>query len=227
MTGSRGGRKEGLAAWVEHLGDLGIREWADRRAPATTAREASALLADLRNELGDCTRCKLCAGRTQIVFGVGDPDANLMFVGEGPGAEEDRQGIPFVGRAGQLLNRIIGSIGLKREEVYIANVVKCRPPRNRTPMPDEVATCLPFLRRQIEAIQPRVICALGAPAAQNLLQSSEAISRLRGRFRSLQDGTHVMPTFHPAYLLRNPEKKREVWEDMKKIRDFLAQDGSN
>jgi len=145
-----------------------------------------------------------------------------MFVGEGPGYEEDRQGIPFVGRAGQLLNRILAAMGLRREDVYIANVVKCRPPENRTPLPDEMAVCSPFLMRQIEAIRPQVVVALGGVAVQNLLQSSAPISRLRGEFRNLPDGTLVMPTFHPAYLLRNPEKKKEVWEDMKKIMQQLA-----
>ncbi len=185
-------------------------------------RDPEALLVALKEEIGDCTRCRLCEKRTQVVFGVGNPRARLMFVGEGPGYEEDRQGLPFVGKAGQLLNRIIESIGMKREDVYIANVVKCRPPENRTPLPDETATCSPFLRRQIEAIRPEVICTLGGVAVQVLLETSVPVSRIRGEFRSLPDGTPVMPTFHPAYLLRSPEKKKEVWEDMKKIRDFLA-----
>jgi len=184
--------------------------------------DPTALLEALRAEIGDCVRCRLCEKRTHIVFGVGDPRTRLMFVGEGPGYEEDRQGVPFVGRAGQLLNRIIESIGMKREQVYIANVVKCRPPENRTPLPDEVSTCSPFLLRQIQAIRPQVVCALGGVAIQTLLETSVPVSRLRGEFRNLSDGTPVMPTFHPAYLLRNPEKKREVWEDMKKIREFLA-----
>lgn len=189
--------------------------------PAADPDSATAL-ESLRSEIGECTRCRLCEGRTHLVFGVGDPKARLMFVGEGPGYEEDRQGLPFVGRAGQLLNRIIRSIGMNREEVYIANIVKCRPPENRTPLPDEVTTCSPFLLRQIQAIRPRVVCALGGVAVQTLLETSASISRVRGEFRFLPDGTPVMPTFHPAYLLRNPEKKKEVWEDMKKIRDFLA-----
>lgn len=179
-------------------------------------------LAAIRAEIGDCTRCRLCAGRTHLVFGVGNPRARLMFVGEGPGHEEDRQGIPFVGRAGQLLNRIIEAMKMSRDDVYIANVVKCRPPENRAPLPDESATCLPFLRSQIEAIRPRAVCALGGVAVQALLETTVSISRIRGEFRSLPDGTPVMPTFHPAYLLRNPEKKKEVWEDMKKILDLLA-----
>ena len=192
------------------------------RARPGAASDPEEALARLRKEIGDCTRCRLCEKRTHLVFGVGSPRARLMFVGEGPGYEEDRQGIPFVGRAGQLLNRILAAMGLRREDVYIANVVKCRPPENRTPLPDEMAVCSPFLMRQIEAIRPQVVVALGGVAVQNLLQSSAPISRLRGEFRNLPDGTLVMPTFHPAYLLRNPEKKKEVWEDMKKIMQQLA-----
>jgi len=184
--------------------------------------DPSQALAGLQAEIGDCTRCRLSERRTRLVFGTGNPQARLMFVGEGPGYEEDRQGLPFVGKAGQLLNRIIQAMGMRREEVYIANVVKCRPPENRTPLPDECETCLPFLLRQIEIIRPQVICALGSVAVGALLQTSGSISRLRGTLRSLADGTAVMPTFHPAYLLRNPEKKKEVWEDMKIVMDFLA-----
>jgi len=175
----------------------------------------------IREEIGDCRRCRLCEKRTQIVFGVGSPQARLMFVGEGPGADEDVQGEPFVGRAGQLLTKIIESMGLRRQDVYIANVVKCRPPENRTPLPDEVATCSPFLFRQILAIRPRVIVCLGTPAAQAILGTRETITRLRGAFREIE-GFKVMPTFHPAYLLRNPAAKREVWEDMKQVLAFLA-----
>lgn len=178
-------------------------------------------LALIREEIGDCRRCRLCEKRTQIVFGVGSPQARLMFVGEGPGADEDAQGEPFVGRAGQLLTRIIESMGFRREDVYIANVVKCRPPENRTPLPDEVGTCSPFLFRQILAIRPRVIVCLGTPAAQTVLGTRETITRLRGAFREVS-GFQVMPTFHPAYLLRNPAAKREVWEDMKKVLALLA-----
>ncbi|MEW5983341.1 MAG: uracil-DNA glycosylase [Acidobacteriota bacterium] len=180
-------------------------------------------LDQIREEIGPaCTRCKLHGlGRTQVVFGVGSPNADLMFVGEGPGHDEDVQGIPFVGRAGQLLTRIIEAIKLKRENVYIANVVKCRPPGNRNPEPDEVATCEPFLLRQVRAIRPRVIVALGTVAAQALLRTREPITRLRGRVYRYE-GARLVPTFHPAYLLRNPERKREVWEDMQKVRDMLA-----
>jgi uracil-DNA glycosylase len=170
----------------------------------------------IREDIGDCQRCKLCRSRTQIVFGAGSPRARLMFIGEGPGQDEDRVGEPFVGAAGQLLTRIIAAIKLQREQVYIANVVKCRPPENRVPEPDEIATCSPFLRRQIAAIRPLFICTLGGCAAQTLLGTTEPISRLRGRLYDYE-GIRVLPTFHPAYLLRNPEKKREVWEDMKRL----------
>jgi DNA polymerase len=185
-----------------------------------SSREA---LAAVRTEIGDCTRCKLHRlGRNQIVFGVGSPDADLMFVGEAPGADEDIQGIPFVGRAGQLLTKIIEAIGLKRDEVYIANVIKCRPPQNRNPEPDEVDTCEPFLFRQIDVIKPKVIVALGTFAARALLRTLDPISRLRGRVYEYR-GAKLIPTFHPAYLLRNPSSKREVWEDMKLVRDLLKE----
>jgi len=168
-----------------------------------------------------CPRCKLCTlGRTQIVFGVGNAKARLMFVGEAPGEEEDKRGEPFVGRAGQLLTKIIEAIGLSREQVYIANVIKCRPPGNRNPEPDEVAACEPFLFRQIDVIQPKVIVPLGKFAAQCLLNTTEPITRLRGKTFEYR-GTTLIPTFHPAYLLRNPSAKREVWEDMKKVRSIL------
>ena len=184
---------------------------------------AAAQLAELRlNVIGDCRRCKLCEGRNKIVFGTGDPGARLLFVGEGPGADEDREGLPFVGRAGQLLNKIIEAMGLAREQVYIANVVKCRPPDNRAPQPDETAACTPFLFRQIEIIAPRVIVALGAPASHALLDSSAGITKIRGTFREFK-GIPLMPTFHPAYLLRNPAAKREVWEDMQKVMVMLEQ----
>ena len=174
----------------------------------------------IREELGACTRCKLHAGRTTLVYGVGNPDAELMFVGEAPGRDEDLQGIPFVGRAGQLLTRIIESIELRREDVYIANVIKCRPPDNRNPAPDEVRTCEPFLFAQVDAIRPRVIVALGSFAARTLLRTEDAISKLRGRVYDYR-GARLVPTFHPAFLLRSPDRKRDVWEDMKKIRAML------
>lgn len=179
------------------------------------------LLVEIRNDIGDCTRCKLHKlGRTQIVFGVGNPNADLMFVGEAPGQDEDIQGFPFVGRAGQLLTKIIEAIDLEREDVYIANVLKCRPPNNRNPEPDEVASCQPFLKRQIEAVRPKVIVALGAFAARTLLQTEEAISKLRGRVYKYGDA-HLVATYHPAYLLRSPDKKRDTWEDMKRVRALL------
>lgn len=180
------------------------------RVPARAPEPLEAI----RAEIGDCRRCTLSESRSRIVFGQGSPGARLMFIGEGPGQEEDRAGEPFVGAAGQLLTRVIQAMNLTREAVYIANVVKCRPPGNRVPEPVEIATCLPFLERQIAAVRPDLICVLGACAAQSLLRTAEPISRLRGRFFEFR-GIRVMPTFHPAYLLRNPEKKREVWEDMK------------
>lgn len=170
-------------------------------------------LEDIRADIGACTRCGLSAGRSHIVFGEGNPHAELVFVGEGPGSDEDRSGRPFVGAAGQLLTRIIGAMGLSRERVYICNIVKCRPPGNRNPRPDEIETCLPFLHRQLRAIAPRFVCALGKVAAQTLLETERPISRLRGRLHRVGDW-QVMPTFHPAYLLRNPERKRDVWQDM-------------
>ncbi len=173
-------------------------------------------LDDILSDLGNCRRCGLCAQRQHIVFGAGDPGARLVFIGEGPGYEEDRRGEPFVGAAGQLLTKIIQAMGLTRDRVYISNVVKCRPPGNRNPLPDEIACCLPFLKRQLASIRPQAICALGSVAAQALLGTGEPISRLRGRFHDHQ-GILVMPTYHPAYLLRNPERKRDVWEDMKQL----------
>ena len=185
--------------------------------------DQAAQLAAIRQDVGPCTRCKLhMQGRKQIVFGVGNPNADLMFVGEAPGADEDVQGEPFVGRAGQLLTKIIESIGLQRSDVYIANVIKCRPPQNRNPEPDEVASCQPFLFQQIDAIQPRVIVALGTFAAQALLGSVVPISRLRGQLHDFRGGAKLIPTFHPAFLLRSPDRKRDVWEDMKKVRELLA-----
>jgi DNA polymerase len=191
-------------------------------APVPLVTNAAEALAAVRVEIGDCVRCKLHAqGRRQIVFGVGNPEADLMFVGEAPGADEDIQGIPFVGRAGQLLTKIIEAIGLSREDVYIANVIKCRPPGNRNPEQDEVETCEPFLFRQIDTIGPKVIVALGTFAARALLRTLDPISRLRGRVYDYR-GAKLIPTFHPAYLLRNPASKREVWEDMKVVRGLLG-----
>jgi uracil-DNA glycosylase len=181
----------------------------------------SAPLLAVREELGECTRCKLGRGRTKLVFGVGSPAAELMFVGEGPGADEDRQGEPFVGRAGQLLTKMIEAMGYRREDVYIANVVKCRPPENRNPEPDEMEACEPFLRLQIAAVRPKVIVALGKIAVQALLRETTAISRLRGRWFGYE-GVKLMPTFHPAYLLRSPDEKKKAWEDLQLVMKELG-----
>lgn len=171
-------------------------------------------------ELKDCTRCPLYEGRTNVVNTEGNSRARLMFVGEAPGADEDAQARPFVGRAGQLLTKIIEAIGFKREDVLIGNVNRCRPPANRAPMPDEAATCKPFLLREIASVKPDVIVVMGNTAMKNLLDTKVGITRLRGEFQDFK-GIKVMPTFHPAYLLRDPSKKRETWEDLKKVRDYL------
>jgi len=216
----------GLRHHLEEEKLLGVEGWP--RASASPAASASSRPSEksppfpsslevVRSELGDCRRCKLHPYRTQIVFGTGNPQAKLVFVGEAPGREEDLQGEPFVGQAGQLLTKIIQAIQLTREEVYIANIIKCRPPENRNPEPDEIAACEPFLIKQLQVIRPQLICALGAFAAQTLLKSEEKISSLRGKFHEYQ-GIPLMPTYHPAFLLRNPNRKREVWEDMKKIK---------
>ncbi len=183
-------------------------------------------LDQIRRELGDCTRCKLCSGRKNIVFGVGNPRAELVFVGEGPGENEDLQGVPFVGAAGELLTKMIQAMGFSRDDVYICNVVKCRPPGNRNPEPDEIASCEPFLRSQLLALQPKVIVALGKFAAQTLLRDTTPITRLRGNWREYQ-GVKLMPTFHPAYLLRSPAEKRKAWEDLQQVMKlFGKQPGS-
>ncbi len=178
--------------------------------------ESVAQLEQLRKSLVDCKKCKLCEHRTNVVFGVGDPHAKLVFVGEGPGADEDEQGEPFVGRAGQLLNKMIIAMGLKREQCYICNVVKCRPPQNRDPEPDEIAACEPFLQEQLSLIKPRIIVGLGRHACQTLLKSQIQMSKLRGNWHSYE-GIDFMPTFHPAYLLRNPPAKKFVWEDLQAV----------
>lgn len=193
-------------------------------APQSTApdREQAETLRDVEAEAMACTKCPLHDTRTKVVFGVGNPDADLMFVGEAPGHDEDVQGEPFVGRAGQLLTKIIEAMGMKRSDVYIANILKCRPPNNRAPVPSEMAACIHFLRRQIRLIRPKILCALGSIAVQGLLKSPERIGALRGKFQEYE-GIRLMPTFHPAYLLRNPEEKRKVWEDMKLVRDTLKE----
>jgi len=178
--------------------------------------EGGRTLDEIRRELGDCKRCKLCNGRTQIVFGVGNPRAELVFVGEGPGADEDAQGIPFVGKAGQLLTKMIEAMKFKRDDVYICNVVKCRPPNNRNPEPDEIEACEPFLKMQLGSIRPKVIVALGKFAAQTLLRVDTPITRLRGQWREYE-GIPLMPTFHPAYLLRSPEEKGKAWLDLQEV----------
>ena len=210
-----------LKSYLEYLKGMGIHSLP---ASEITLGEPSPppiiTLEEVRKELGDCKRCKLHRTRRTIVFGEGNEKATLMFIGEGPGYDEDVQGRPFVGKAGQLLTKIIESINLSREEVYIANIVKCRPPQNRNPEPDEIESCNPFLMKQIRVIQPKIICALGTFAAQTLLKTDTKISALRGKFFDLE-GIKVIPTYHPAFLLRNPERKREVWEDMKKIAELI------
>jgi DNA polymerase len=201
-------------------------EAADLQPPTSNlqiARSAAEVLAAIQTDIGPaCTRCKLHAlGRQKVVFGVGNPDADLMFVGEAPGGDEDIQGIPFVGRAGQLLTKMILAINLERDQVYIANVIKCRPPGNRNPEPDEIETCEPFLFQQIDAVRPRVIVALGAFAAKTLLRTEEPISRLRGRVFDFR-GAKLIPTFHPSFLLRSPDRKRDAWEDLKRARALLT-----
>jgi uracil-DNA glycosylase family 4 len=194
-------------------GDVGQLEW----IPGERLWGEHPTLEEVREALGDCTRCRLSEGRTQLVFGDGNPEADLMFVGEGPGAEEDRQGLPFVGRAGALLTQMIEKgLGIPRSSVYICNIVKCRPPGNRTPLADEAATCRPFLDGQISAVRPRVIVALGKPAASLLLDREVAITRIRGVWHEYR-GVPLMPTFHPAYVLRQytPQNRRLVWEDLK------------
>jgi len=214
----------GLRHYLEEEREMGLEGWTESSAPSgrkafspTPPFASSLTLEEVREELGDCRRCKLHSTRTNIVFGAGNPKAKLIFVGEGPGRDEDLQGKPFVGLAGQLLTKIIQAIQLTREEVYIANIIKCRPPGNRNPEPDEIRACEPFLIKQLQAIRPKLICALGTFAAQTLLKTEERISLLRGKFHQYQ-GIPLMPTYHPAYLLRNPNFKRDVWEDMKKIK---------
>lgn len=234
--------RDQMAAHLQYFSELGVagvsrdKKWTEREAAAVVAVapqpvEAGPVadvagdlmsLPAIRAEIGDCTRCKLHVGRKQIVFGTGNPNAELMFVGEAPGADEDEQGEPFVGRAGQLLTKIIEAIGMQRSDVYIANVIKCRPPNNRPPEPDEIATCEPFLFKQIDAIRPKVIVALGTHAAHALLKVDTTISKLRGQVIDYRGGIKLIPTFHPAYLLRSPDRKRDVWEDMKKVRAFLS-----
>jgi len=210
-----------LKTYLEYLKGMGIVSLpTSEMKPNEPGQSTMITLEDVRKELGDCKRCKLHRGRKTIVFGEGNEKATLMLIGEGPGYDEDVQGRPFVGRAGQLLTKILQSINLPREEVYIANIIKCRPPQNRNPEPDEIQSCSPFLMKQIRVIQPKIICALGTFSAQTLLKTDVKISALRGKFYDLEE-IKVIPTYHPAFLLRNPERKREVWEDMKKIAELL------
>ncbi len=211
---------------LEFFRDLGVTDLFLTRAASTASTPALSPgsmpdLDALRQFIAGCPRCKLSKARTNIVFGQGNPKAKLMFVGEAPGRDEDEQGLAFVGRAGQLLTKIIEAMGYKRDDVWICNVLKCRPPNNRNPEPDEVASCMPFLDEQIRLIAPRAIVTLGTFAAQAVLGTDEPIGRLRGRWQTAR-GTRVMPTFHPAFLLRSPERKKDVWEDMKLVRDYLA-----
>ncbi|MCC7185229.1 MAG: uracil-DNA glycosylase [Acidobacteria bacterium] len=228
--------RDALREHLKYYRDLGVaglttdpawRARTDAASPGSTTVSTQvstppSTLTSIRADIGDCTRCKLHSTRQTIVFGSGNPEAQLMFVGEAPGADEDEQGLPFVGRAGQLLTKIIEAIDLKREDVYIANVIKCRPPANRPPESDEIATCEPFLFRQIDTIKPRVIVALGTHAAHTLLKTDAPISRIRGKQHDFR-GAILIPTFHPAYLLRSPERKRDVWEDMKLVKAILDQ----
>lgn len=213
----------------EYLADLGFEEQQVAVAAKTETHNPRALppgeesLDAVMNDLGDCRRCGLAASRTQLVYGVGNPNARLVLVGEAPGREEDLQGQPFVGEAGKLLDKILQAMGMHRDEVYLCNVLKCRPPHNRDPQPEEVATCEAFLVRQLAAIRPQVIIGLGRFAVHSLLKSNTPISRLRGEWQSYQ-GIPLMPTYHPDYLLRKPEGKRDVWDDMKQVLRRLQTD---
>jgi uracil-DNA glycosylase family 4 len=213
-----------LSGWLRYQRRLGWRGLPDQTV--TPSREAerppAKSLEEIRAEMGDCRRCKLYKGRIHLVFGEGSPHARLMFIGEAPGAEEDEQGLPFVGAAGERLNNLIRNLGLRREEVYIANVVKSRPPGNRDPEADEIAACLPFLKEQIEAIRPRVIVTLGRVAAHALLDTREPLTHLRGRWQRYGD-IRVMPTFHPAYLNRFPKERHKTWADMQRVMEYLAE----
>jgi uracil-DNA glycosylase len=207
----------------DHAAPASDSLFGDLAAPPVEEQYGNESLDDIRADMGDCHRCKLWQTRTQLVFGEGNARAELMFVGEAPGADEDLTGRPFVGRAGQLLNKMIEAIGMKRDEVYIGNVIKSRPPGNRNPEKDEIEACIPFLFRQIATIKPRLIVTLGNPATQELLETKAGITKMRGQFLDYPRlaGIKVLPTFHPAYLLRSPDKKREAWEDLKKVRAFL------
>lgn len=216
---------DSLSDWLRYQRGLGWRGAPGKVAPKLQEKAKSAdkilSLEEIRAEMGDCRRCKLYGGRTRLVFGDGDANARLMFVGEAPGADEDKQGLPFVGASGQLLNKMLRNLGLRREEVYIANIIKSRPPGNRDPEADEIAACLPFLEKQIQAIRPRVIVTLGRPATHALLGTKEPLTRLRGHWQRYHD-IRVMPTFHPSYLLRAPQERHKTWADMQQVMEYLA-----
>ncbi len=220
--------REYVNLWKEHGLDMeqDLENRLSAMKPSQTRRTSQDenSLESIRHWIGECRRCGLCERRNSIVFGVGDPKAKLMFVGEGPGAEEDTQGLPFVGRAGQLLTKIIQAMGYTRDKVYIANIVKCRPPNNRAPEPNEISSCSPFLRAQIDVIKPRGIVALGLCSAHTLTGLSTPISSLRGKFHKLcwNPNIWIMPTYHPAYLLRNPNAKKMVWDDMKLVQTKMG-----
>lgn len=224
-----------LRHWLAYQQQLGLQWLADGKpAPppeilrvastATPAECDTALtLPELQAAIGDCRRCKLARHRTRLVFGVGNPQAGLLLIGEAPGEEEDRQGEPFVGAAGQLLNRLLDKLGISRQDIYIANMVKCHPPGNRNPDAEEIKSCLPFLLRQIQIISPRIICTMGAVASHALLHTKEPITSLRGQWREGPQGIRLMPTFHPSYLLRNPQERKKTWEDMQKVMVVLSE----
>jgi uracil-DNA glycosylase family 4 len=215
---------DSLSGWLRYQRRLGWRGLPrEMVAPPQEQKqpEERLTLEEIRAEMGDCRRCKLYAGRTNLVFGDGPADARLMFVGEAPGADEDKQGLPFVGAAGQLLNKLLNKLGLSREEVYIANIVKSRPPGNRDPEADEITACLPFLEKQTKAIRPQVIVTLGRIAAQALLGTKEPLTRMRGHWQQYHD-IRVMPTFHPSYLLRFPKERHKTWDDMQEVMEYLA-----
>lgn len=218
--------RQGLCLYLEQLRDLGVDtvylppDLLEKAMPASKEKQLEAMEAELK----DCTLCKLHSNRNQLVFGAGNANAELVFVGEGPGYDEDREGYPFVGKAGQLLTKMIQAMGVERKDVYICNVVKCHPPKNRNPEGDEIAACEPFLLQQLDVIQPKAIVALGKFAAQCLLQTSAPISRLRGQWHDYH-GIPLMPTFHPAYLLRTPEGKRDAWNDLQMVMKKLGLKG--
>lgn len=220
----------GLSQWLRYQRRLGLKalpgEVGARPKEETGREEKIPTLEEIRAEMGKCRRCKLYPGATKLVFGDGNPDADLMFIGEAPGADEDLQGLPFVGAAGQLLNNLLSKLGLRREEVYITNVVKSRPPGNREPEPDEIEACRPFLLKQIEAVRPRVIVTLGRVATQVVLRTKEPLTRIRGRWQRY-DHIRVMPTFHPSYLLRFPKERHKTWVDMQQVMEYLAAQEEN